>query len=69
MITNLRNKSDIDIRCSTVQGDIRKYLGDIGLTLHPDLTMYLSRDEAELIVAALKRALTELSFEGKAEEE
>ena len=70
MITNMRNKQGIgDIRCSTVRGDLREFLGDISLTLHFDLNMYLTRVEAELIVAALKRAIAELTFEGKAGED
>lgn len=70
MITNMRNKQSIgDIQCSTVRGDLREFLGDISLTLHFDLNMYLSRNEAELIVAALKRAIAELTFGDKSEEE
>ena len=69
MLTNLRSKKDIDISCNIIQGNLRNTLGEISITLNFDLNMYLTRNEAELIMAALRRAIFILDFEDKTGEE
>ena len=69
MITSGTSKYTAKISARTVLNDQRRWVGEISLHLSDDLSLYLYKDEADQIVAALKRALTELSFERKTEEE